>query len=384
MSKSGEGVPNWAVVFDIDGVLLRDGAPIANALDALNLLPQYHQTLDRTPHAFVTNGGGYIEDIKAKNVSHSLGISVTSDKVIVCHTPLRNQDVSSFGRVLLVAHDNHKALEVLRDYGIPCKDTLHDYSNSNQWLWPTIHAGHENNHASASKATQGFDTVILLGEPREWGEALQILCDVTRSSNGTPGGPDLAVHEKQHVRFIVCNPDFEYGGRWSVPRFTVGAFVRCLSVLFADVLRGRKLECEYYGKPYAATYRCAETLLQEQYEKLLQVEVESQLGAQAETASDSQVTCGDRQRQTKRARIGDGGHDPAVTRKLGTIYAIGDNPLSDIKGANEAGDRWVSILVRTGVHQSEENDLANPANHFCQNVTEAIQYILDRESSRSV
>jgi len=28
---------------------------------------------------------------------------------------------------------------------------------------------------------------------------------------------------------------------------------------------------------------------------------------------------------------------------------VGDNPDSDIDGANRRGDNWVSILVRTGI-----------------------------------
>lgn len=38
---------------------------------------------------------------------------------------------------------------------------------------------------------------------------------------------------------------------------------------------------------------------------------------------------------------------------------IGDNPKSDIKGANDAG--WISILVRSGVFHGLENDKENPA-----------------------
>lgn len=33
---------------------------------------------------------------------------------------------------------------------------------------------------------------------------------------------------------------------------------------------------------------------------------------------------------------------------------IGDNPASDIRGANEKG--WESILVRSGVFRGEDND----------------------------
>ena len=49
------------------------------------------------------------------------------------------------------------------------------------------------------------------------------------------------------------------------------------------------------------------------------------------------------------------------------VYAIGDNPLSDIKGANDMG--WFSILVRTGCFQSvEDNDRTNPAKLVCPSV----------------
>lgn len=38
----------------------------------------------------------------------------------------------------------------------------------------------------------------------------------------------------------------------------------------------------------------------------------------------------------------------------GNFYMIGDNPNSDIKGANDAG--WTSIMTRTGVFKGKEND----------------------------
>lgn len=58
------------------------------------------------------------------------------------------------------------------------------------------------------------------------------------------------------------------------------------------------------------------------------------------------------------------------------IYAVGDNPKSDIQGANAQG--WFSILVRTGCFVDAENDAENPAKHVCQDITEAIQFILKR------
>ena len=42
---------------------------------------------------------------------------------------------------------------------------------------------------------------------------------------------------------------------------------------------------------------------------------------------------------------------------------LGDNPDSDIDGANRRGDKWVSILVRTGVFQGKGNSDTHPAKY---------------------
>jgi len=65
------------------------------------------------------------------------------------------------------------------------------------------------------------------------------------------------------------------------------------------------------------------------------------------------------------------------------IYAVGDNPLSDIKGANAA--KWKSILVRTGVWQQPNmsNDTDNPATYVCNNVLEAASIIIKNSSNNN-
>ena len=55
---------------------------------------------------------------------------------------------------------------------------------------------------------------------------------------------------------------------------------------------------------------------------------------------------------------------------------IGDNPKSDIKGANENG--WISILVRTGLFKGE-NDEKNPAKYVVNDFKEAIELIFKLE-----
>ena len=70
---------------------------------------------------------------------------------------------------------------------------------------------------------------------------------------------------------------------------------------------------------------------------------------------------------------------------------IGDNPKADIRGARQRGGTWRSILVRTGVYNSpnhinnsntsinsSDNDPDDPADVVCNDVNEAVNYIIDK------
>ena len=56
---------------------------------------------------------------------------------------------------------------------------------------------------------------------------------------------------------------------------------------------------------------------------------------------------------------------------------IGDNPKSDIDGANRKG--WVSILVKTGIFKGEDNDEEHPATHVVEDMNEAVNLIFKLE-----
>jgi ribonucleotide monophosphatase NagD (HAD superfamily) len=58
---------------------------------------------------------------------------------------------------------------------------------------------------------------------------------------------------------------------------------------------------------------------------------------------------------------------------------VGDNPDSDIDGANRRGEKWVSILVRTGVFQGAGNSDKHPAKYVVQDIEEAIKLIFKLE-----
>jgi len=56
---------------------------------------------------------------------------------------------------------------------------------------------------------------------------------------------------------------------------------------------------------------------------------------------------------------------------------VGDNPESDIAGANAA--RWKSILVRTGVYDPGQGPPSHHPTHEVEDVEQAVQWALGQE-----
>ena len=67
----------------------------------------------------------------------------------------------------------------------------------------------------------------------------------------------------------------------------------------------------------------------------------------------------------------------ALRAPFRAIYAVGDNPASDIRGANRSGPPWVPVLVRSGVFQMlGKNDDQDPALIMADDVLEFVRSIL--------
>ena len=213
-----------------------------------------------------------------------------------------------------------------------------------------------------------LDQVIVFHDPWEWGADLQIALDVLR------GGSPLGSGSTQAVPFFHCNPDFVCtpahpplccaprcgvwltsvrlspdADRYGVPRLTCGAFTECLRHLF-QVSTGHELETTYFSKPEPITFRYAERQL---------LDIARRLHPDDDTI------------QTAASE----GAPPAHV--FDRIFMVGDNPAADIKGANQAGHPWHSVLVRTGVFGGEEANHAEfPAHSVRPSLVEAVDEIL--------
>ncbi len=192
--------------------------------------------------------------------------------------------------------------------------------------------------------------VLVMIDPLCWGREAQLCLDVLMSDGGVPGSraPNATLRaEGPAVPLFDACADFEYAAEFPTPRLGAGSFRVALEALYAASTRGGDLAAGgrhvLFGKPHAASYAFAERAL------------------------------------AALADVGGGGGPPA------RIYGIGDNPETDIAGANGAGPRWRSVLTRGGLWSGGpgENDRAHPADLVADGVADALAQIARVEAAEA-
>jgi ribonucleotide monophosphatase NagD (HAD superfamily) len=207
--------------------------------------------------------------------------------------------------------------------------------------------------------------IFIIHDPIEWASELQVCLDVLLADTYT-----------QQVPLFTSNSDFTYSATYRLPRFAQGSFHICLSELYNRTAGQRAMAdakehapklsqtpfgefvcyllmvtttclmfTTYIGKPEAVQFQYAGKVLASEVSRLRGV------------------------------------HDvfAGFEDSFDTVVMIGDNPTADIRGANNAGERWESALVRTGVFTGRGNDPADPADFVYDNVADAVHSILERD-----
>ncbi|KAK9813601.1 hypothetical protein WJX73_010022 [Symbiochloris irregularis] len=324
-----------AFVFDIDGVLIRGGAVLPQAREAMHIL---YQGADRPhfPLCFLTNGGGVTETTKAAELSHWLRVPVHESQVVLSHTPFRQLAEQYSQRPVLVAGRKQTA-DVALNYGFESAVTTCELAAAFPHSVPFSlsvdgQAKPELPREGIGTADKPIEAVMLFTDPKEWYLDLQIIHDII-TSGGVMGRPPSQEHLGR-VRLLFSNPDLLWSNEHPTGRFGQGAFRSALEALHSEVIGAPLANYKVYGKPNPEPYVLVEELLAKQ------------AGLQQEST-------------------------------FGTIVAIGDNPKSDIAGATAAGRPWVSALVRTGVFQGGDNDRQHPADLVVEDVLQAVTTALD-------
>ncbi|KAI3431576.1 hypothetical protein D9Q98_004626 [Chlorella vulgaris] len=347
-----------AFVFDIDGVLIQGRRTLPAAKRALAKLYSPDGSQPLYPLAFLTNGGGVTECFKAHQLSEWLGVNVQQSQVVLSHTPMRQLAAMYADQPVLVA-GRGQVQDVMHRYGFRHVLNLRQLARA----MPAAVPFHEDQGLVSGRTDlpcytktlkygspeHPISAVMVLTDPSDWYRDLQLITDVLLS-RGMPG--HTSPPDAPPVAVYFSNPDLLWANEFSAPRFGQGAFAACLETLYEKV-SGQPLNAHFFGKPHAAPYRLAEELL------LAQAAALGLVPPTAEAALPGLDSGAELAAQTSTAAL-DG-----IPWPFGAIYAVGDNPAADVRGANAAGSPWVSVLVtKTGV--ARQNCAVDCAQASCK------------------
>ncbi|TGZ83922.1 HAD-superfamily hydrolase [Ascodesmis nigricans] len=331
----------FAFAFDIDGVLLHGSTPIPGASQTLH-------TLNRLsiPYLLLTNGGGLSESKRVSDLSTLLSTNLSVSQFVQSHTPFQLLR-SSHSTILVVGGTRDNCRQVARDYGFENVLIPGDIFASHPGVAPFSNidiykdfvlpsAGSEKDGVKGTKV----DAVFVFNDPRDWALDIQVIVDVLLSEDGVLGTrrrPEV-VKKLGHVPVYFSNPDLWWANEYEHPRLGQGGFRAALEGVW-NAIAGENLKAETIGKPHPKTYEYAEDVL-------------------------------------IRWAGGEGGKGG-----LERVYMVGDNPASDVAGANgfisKRGVEWISCLVKTGVYRPGDDD--GNAKMVVENVKEAVGTVLKRE-----
>ncbi|CAI7643426.1 hypothetical protein N7533_006860 [Penicillium manginii] len=364
-TASASRVPNFAFAFDIDGVLLRASKPIPGAANSLALLKE-----QGIPFILLTNGGGKHETERVAEISEKLNVPLDATDIVQSHSPfaelVKGPDAASAleNKCILVAGgDGDNCRRVAEQYGFKNVVTPGDIFMADPSVWPFSKnfSDHYKTFArplpkplNSTDLTKGLkiDAIFVFNDPRDWGLDTQVIMDLLLSSQGhvgtlseKNGRTDLPNHGYQqdgqpHLYF--SNPDLWWAAAYPLSRLGQGGFREALEGVWAATTggpgKGIELKKTVIGKPYQGTYEFAERQLLRNRSKVFGTDL------------------------------------PPLQR----VYMVGDNPESDIRGANSYrsgfGSTWESILVRTGVYTG--GDPAWTPKTITDDVQKAVQWAL--------
>ncbi|XP_029377864.1 haloacid dehalogenase-like hydrolase domain-containing 5 isoform X1 [Echeneis naucrates] len=281
------GHNSFGLLFDIDGVLVRGRTPIPAAKQCFKNLVDRDGKY-KVPVLFVTNAGNCMRQTKAEHLSHVLGVEVSPDQVMLAHSPLRM--FTKFHKMCVLVSGQGPVEEVAHNLGFQDVLTIDMLRDAYPLLDIVDHNRRPKGCIPSSKGLRPIDAVILFGEPIRWETNLQLIVDVLLT-NGNPDN-DWSSVQYPHIPVLACNMDLLWMAEAKNPRFGHGMFMVCLESLYKKVT-GYELKYEaLIGKPSIVTYNYAELLIRQQAESL------------------------------------------GWTTPVKRLYAIGDNPMADIYGAN--------------------------------------------------
>ncbi|GME27565.1 Peptidase M20 [Neofusicoccum parvum] len=354
-------VPDFAFAFDIDGVLLRSADPLPRAHKALAYLQS-----QRIPFILLTNGGGKHESERVAELSEKLEVPLDTSMFVQSHTPFAGLDQYKDKTVLVCGGDGAKCRDVAEKYGYKTVVTPGDIYAAYPEIWPFSKNFLDYYRSFARPlprpidaanpdASLKIDAVFVYNDPRDWGLDAAVILDVLLSRQGimgtiSPKNGDRSLANRGYLQdgqppLYYSNPDLWWAAKYHLSRLGQGGFREALEGIWTAVTGGERngveLQKIVIGKPFRMTYEFAEERLSRHREDLF------------------------------------GG---IKLEPLKRVYMVGDNPESDIRGANTydspLGTDWKSVLVKTGVYQEGSEPSWKPRT-IVGDVYDAVRYAVE-------
>uniref|UniRef100_A0A914YWK2 Cat eye syndrome critical region protein 5 n=1 Tax=Panagrolaimus superbus TaxID=310955 RepID=A0A914YWK2_9BILA len=327
---------SFGFVFDIDGVIFRGRDLLPGAHEAIDLLTDEKKKF-RFPVVFLTNGTHSMRITRAQRLSEALDVEILPSQVVLAHSPLTMFNDFHGKHVLMVGQGPVE--EIGANMGFKKITTLEDLGTLFPYLDCVNFKRRRHDFSTVvSTSFQPIEAIVLLGEPLKWESALQYLVDVL-ITNGNPVEPSITRGSiaHPHLPIIACNLDLLWmaEAQLPLPRFGHGIFLTCLETLYRK-LTGYELHyTAILGKPSEVSFLHATYCAQK---------VAHHLGLSP----------------------------------IEKLYVIGDNPESDILGAN----LFNRYLQEGGVGRFDHSDLKHLEEETChysdvKQVKECIPFLVE-------
>ncbi|KAI1203268.1 HAD-superfamily hydrolase [Nemania serpens] len=334
---------SFAFAFDIDGVLVRGGRPIPEAIQAMKVLNGDNEYGIRIPYIFLTNGGGKSEAERCNDLSRQLEVDISPAQFICGHTPM-SEMATKHNTVLVVGGEGEKCRTVAQSYGFKDVVTPGDIIKANSATTPFRKLTPEELKNSKERDFRDvvIEAIFVFADSRDWAGDLQIIIDLAMSKGGRVGTLSETFEEGPPIYF--SHNDVVWSAAHENVRLGMGALRGIVEYTFKEVTKGKTLKTHAFGKPQIGTFEFATRLL-------------------------------------KRWRK----NEHSLNAPPNTVYFVGDTPESDIRGTNLFNERaendWYSILVKTGVYQ-EGTEPAYKPRVTVATVLDAVNHGIEREMQR--
>ncbi|XP_076046702.1 haloacid dehalogenase-like hydrolase domain-containing 5 isoform X1 [Oratosquilla oratoria] len=256
ITSRSRAVPNFGVLFDIDGVLVRGKNILPSAPEAFELLVDKRGSF-KVPTVFVTNAGNALRHDKAEQLSQWLGVQVHEDQVVMAHSPLKL--FSQFFHKHILVSGQGPVEEIAHNLGFSNVSTVDQLRHAFPLLDCVDHKRRTSKATLPASSIGKIDALMLFGEPVRWETSLQLLVDVLMT-NGDVTQPPTAPYP--HLPILACNMDLQWMAEAHMARFGHGAFLLCLEALYKKVTGSDLIYTALVGKPSEITYYHAETMVQ--------------------------------------------------------------------------------------------------------------------------